>query len=155
MKHLARILSLLILVSATFFIASCGGDGGNEPSEKEKQIDLLVGTWTATSVTNDGTPHTDDYNGFQITITKSSSEAMTYVTQNRPAGKLSPWNANGTFTFGTNVSTELKRDDNVNITYNLSGSNLTLTMNDYSGEGYLVPGRTETVEGDWIFTMAK
>jgi hypothetical protein len=155
MKHLARILSLLILVSATLFIVGCGGDDADEPSEKDKQIDLLAGTWQATSVTNDGTSHTDDYADFTIEIDRSSSEAMTYVTANRPAGKLSPWNANGTLTFGANVATDLKRGDNVDITYSVSGTTLVLTMTDYSGEGYLVPGRTETVEGDWVFTLTK
>ncbi len=157
MKHIARILSLALLVSGTLFIASCGGDDGDGPSAKEKQVDLLVGTWSAQSVTNDGDsdPHTANYSNFKITITKSSSEAMTYVTQGRPAGKLSPWNANGTLSFGTNISSELKRGDNVTINYSLSGGTLTLTLPDYSGEGYLVPGKTETVEGDWVFVMTK
>jgi hypothetical protein len=155
MKQLARILSLLILVSATVFFYACDGGGEDGPSEKEKQIDLLVGTWTATAVTNDGDSQMDDYTGFKITITKSSSEAMTYVTEGRPAGKLSPWNANGTFTFGSTVSTDLVRGDNVPVKYSVSGNSLTITLENYSGEGYLVPGRTETVEGDWVFTMTK
>lgn len=158
MKHLARILSLLILVSATLFIAACDGGDGNEPSEKEKQIDLLVGTWKATAVTLDGDPHpefTEDIGNstpFTITIAKSSSETMTYTTSQRPS--LSPWNSGGILTFGTSVATQLKRDDNVNLTYSVSGSNLTLTLTDYTGEGYTA-GRTKTVEGDWIFTMTK
>ena len=109
MKHLARILSLLILVSATLFIAACDGGDGNEPSEKEKQIDLLVGTWKATAVTLDGDPHpefTEDIGNstpFTITIAKSSSETMTYTTSQRPS--LSPWNSGGILTFGTSVAT--------------------------------------------------
>jgi hypothetical protein len=155
MKHLSRILSLLILVSATVIFSACDKGEGGGTSEKEKQIDLLVGTWEATSVTNNGDSHSTDYENFTITIAKSSSEAMTYVTAGRPAGKLSPWNANGTFTFGDNVTTELVRADNVDLTYVLSGSTLTLTLPDYSGEGYLVPGRTGTVDGDWVFTLSK
>ena len=154
MKHLGRILSLLILVSVAVFFAACDKGDGDDSSEKEKQIALLAGTWTATSVTNDGDTQAPDYDGFTITITGSSSEQMTYVTNNRPTGKLSPWNANGTIVFGDNISTQLLRDDNVPITYSLSGNTLTLTMENYSGEGYVV-GRTETVEGDWIFTMTK
>lgn len=155
MKHLARILSLLILVSATVFIAACDGGDGDGPSEKDKQIDLLAGTWSASSVTLDGAAQSDYTSAFKITIAKSSSDAMTYVTVGRPAGKLSPWNANGIFTFGSDIKTQLKRDDNVNITYSLSGNTLTLTLADYAGEGYLAPGRTETVEGDWVFTFTK
>jgi hypothetical protein len=155
MKHLARILSLLILVSASAFFAACDKSEGGGASEKEKQIDLLAGTWTASEVTFDGNSQMADYTGFTLAITKSSSEAMTYVTGNRPAGKLSPWNANGTFTFGTNIATQLKRGDNVDVTYSLSGNTLTITLDNYSGEGYLVPGRTETVEGDWVFTLTK
>lgn len=156
MKSVARILSLLILVSATLFFAACDKGGGDEPSAKEKQIDLLAGTWQAQSVSFDGDDtYTDDYADFTLQITKSSAEAMTYVTQGRPAGDLSPWNANGTFTFGGDIATQLIRSDEVAVTYSLDGNTLTLTLANYSGEGYLVPGRTATVEGDWVFVMTK
>ncbi len=152
MTLLTRILTLAILVSATVYFTACDSGGGEEKSEKEQQIDKLVGTWNAAAVTYDGDDQMTDYATFQITIAKASAEAMTFTTANRPA-KLTPWDASGTFTFGTPVSSELVRGDGVEITYAVSQNNLTLTMENYSGTGY--NGRTETVAGDWVFTLTK
>jgi hypothetical protein len=153
MKHLARILSLLILVSATVFFAACDKGDPAEKSEKEVQIEKLVGEWNISTVTKDGAAQTADYTGFKITFTKSSSDAISFTTANRPAGKATPWDANGTFTFGNPVATVLLRDDDVTVQYNVSGTSLTLTLEDYSGLGYTA--RPASVEGDWVFTFTK
>lgn len=152
MNQLTRILTLAILVSATLYFSACDKGGGDEKSEKEQQIDKLVGTWSASAVTYDGDDQMTDYGDFEITIAKASAEAMTFTTANRP-DKLTPWDASGTFTFGSPVTSKLVRGDDVEITYAVSGSNLTLTMENYSGTGY--NGRTETVAGDWVFTLTK
>jgi len=152
MKNLARILSVLTLVAIAAFFAACDGGGGDDESEKEAQIDKLVGVWTAQSVTYEGDPNTD-YDNFSITITKASSEAMTFTTSGRPAGKLTPWDASGTFTFGSPVASKLQRGDNVTVNYTVSGTNLQMTLENYSGTGYT--GRTGTVAGDWVFNFTK
>ncbi len=152
MKLLTRILTLSILVSATLYFAACDKGENEKKSEKEQQIDKLVGTWTATVVEYGGDPD-DEYDGFTITISKASAEAMTFTTSGRPA-KLTPWDASGTFTFGTPVASKLIRGDGVEINYAVSGNNLTLTMENYSGSGYN-GGRTETVAGDWVFILTK
>ena len=152
MKTLARILSLLILVSVTVFFAACDGGGEEGKSEKEAQIEKLVGTWNAQSVIYE-TEASTDYDNFTITITKASSDAMTFTTSGRPAGKLTPWDASGTFTFGSPVASQLVRGDGVTVTYTVSGTNLKMTLENYSGTGY--QGRTETVAGDWEFTFTK
>jgi hypothetical protein len=69
MKYAARLLSLLILVSASLFYASCDGGGGDEKSEEELQLDKLKGTWTIQTVTNDGTTRTDEYPNITIPAT--------------------------------------------------------------------------------------
>lgn len=152
MKTLARILSLLILVSVSVFFAACDGGGGEDKSEKEAQIEKLVGTWTAQSVTYEGDPN-PDYDNFTITIAKASSEALTFTTSGRPAGKLTPWDASGTFTFGSPVASMLQRGDNVPVSYTVSGTNLQMTLENYSGTGY--QARTGTVAGDWVFNFTK
>ena len=153
MKLLSRILTLLILVSAMVYFSACEkGGGDNEKSEKEVQIDKLVGTWNAQDVTYDGDDMMADYGSFQITIAKASADAMTFTVSGRPA-KLTPWPASGTFTFGTPVTSQLVRDDDVAIVYAVNANTLTLTMQNYSGTGY--NGRTETVAGDWVFTLTK
>jgi hypothetical protein len=151
MNQLNRILSLFLLVGVTVFFAACDGGGDNEKSEQEIQIEKLVGTWNATNVTYEGNTNAD-YSTFQLVIGKSSNSAMTYQANNRPA-KLTPWPPSGTFTFGNPVASKLVRDDQVTITYNVSGTNLTMTLENYSGTGY--QGRTETVAGNWVFTFTK
>ena len=151
MNPLTRILTLAILVSATLYFSACDKGGGDEKSEKEQQIEKLVGTWNASAVTYDDEP-ADGYDDFQITISKASAEAMTFTVSGRP--ELSPWDASGTFTFGTPVASKLIRGDVVEIIYAVSGNNLTLTMEEYSGTGY-TNGRIETVAGDWVFTLTK
>jgi hypothetical protein len=157
MNLISRIVTLLILVSATIYFSACDGGGDNKKSEKEVQIDKLVGTWKVTpggSVTSeDQGDVTSDYASFEIAITKESAEAMSFTTTGRPA-KLTPWPPNGTLTFGTPVASKLIRGDgNVQISYVVSGNNLTLTLDDYSGTGY--NGRTEGVAGDWTFNLTK
>jgi hypothetical protein len=153
MKHLARILSLIILVGSTVFFAACDGGDGDDKSEKEIQIDKLVGTWTASSVTYNGDDQSSDYTTFTITIAKSSNENMSYTVSGRPTG-LSPWDANGTFSFSSPISSKLSRGDGVIVDYVVDGNTLKLTLENYAGEGYEV-GRVETVEGDWVFNMTK
>ena len=152
MKHLARILSLLILVSATVFFTACDKSDGGGKSEKDQQIDKLVGTWTATSVTHNTDPQ-DAYTGtFKLTITRSSSELMTYSTAGRPSGVPTSWDSDGTLAFGSTITSDLIRDDGQTITYSLSGSTLTMTISGFTGS-YV--GRVESAEGDWVFTMTK
>jgi hypothetical protein len=152
MNLISRILTLLILVSATIYFSACDGGKENEKSEKEVQMDKLVGTWSAQAVTYEGNDQMTDYQNFTIAITRVSSDAMTFTTTGRP-GKLTPWDASGTFTFGNPVASKLVRGDDVTVTYTVSGSNLQLVLDNYSGSGY--NGRTETVAGDWIFTLTK
>jgi hypothetical protein len=157
MKQLARILSLLILVAAATFFTACDKGDDEETDETAAQIAKLVGTWGATSVTLDGVndPHTADYADFTITISESSNNTLSYSISGRPAGGLSPWPASGTFTFGNPVTSLLNRSDNVPVTYSVSGTALTLSILDYSGEGYAVPGRVASISGDWVFTLTK
>lgn len=152
MKLATRILALMILVGSTVYFSSCDDGGGEEKSEKEVQIEKLVGKWKATAVTYDGDDKLDDYADFEITIAKASADALTYTISGRPA-KLTPWPANGTFTFGTPVATQLLRDDQVTVVYAVNNNTLQLTMENYSGTGY--NGRTETVAGDWVFSLSK
>jgi hypothetical protein len=77
MKYVARLLSLLILVSAGLFYASC--DGGDDPqtSEEEQQLEKLKGTWNIQTVLNDGTDRTDEYPGMIVTVAGAFSELIT------------------------------------------------------------------------------
>src|SRR6188768_966753 len=73
MKHLARLLSLLVLVSAGLFFANCGGDGGDEKSAQEKQFDKLKGVWTLQSVTWTGDANDDRFEGNTVELNVSGT----------------------------------------------------------------------------------
>lgn len=150
MKHISRILSLLIITSAVVFFNACDGGDDSGPSEKEQQIEKLVGTWNATTVTLDGTPDTRFAN-FKLTITKASGDAMTWTAAGRP--NPSPWDASGSFTFGTPVATQLVRDDGITISYAADGNSLTMTIPNYTGQPY--SARVSSVSGTWVFNMTK
>jgi hypothetical protein len=154
MKHLLRILTLVILVGATLYFTAC--DSGSDPqkSEKQVQIDLLVGTWNSSSVVHNSVNVNADFSAFKLTIAQAgTAETMTFTTTGRPAALPSPWPASGTISFGNPVTTALVFGDGATATYAVSGSGLTITFTGYSGAGYT--GRTASAAGDWVFTFTK
>jgi len=152
MKHLARILSLLLVVAVGFFFTGCKDDD-DKKSETDQQIEKLNGTWKASSVKYQGTDVTSDYSNFTITLTAAAgAKSIGYSTTGRPSGKLGPWTASGTLQFGAKPSTELTRDDDTAITYTVSGTSLGMDF-DYSGDGHL--GRIESIGGQWSFQFTK
>ena len=155
MKHVARLLSLLILVSAGIFYASCDGSDDPQKSTEETQLDKLKGTWNIQSVVNDATTRTDEYPGMTVTIAGAFSENGTYnYTSDADSWpSVSPWKALDTWKFNTSSagSVIIRQSDNTPITYTLSNSDKTLELKfDYSGPGFN-NGRVESVAGEWIF----
>lgn len=153
MKHSVRILSLLAIAAVTLFFASCDKGDDDKPDETAAQIEKLTGTWKATSVTLDGDTF-EGYEDFTLTLQGGANNTLRYTASGRPVGS-SPWGPNGTFAFGNPVTSNLLRDDDVTVEYNLSGSNLQLSIDNYSGEGYPVAGRVESISGDWVFNLVK
>jgi hypothetical protein len=154
MRNLLRILTLLILVGATVYFSAC--DSGSDPqkSEKQTQIDLLVGTWNSSSVLHNSINLNADFSAFKVSISQAgTAETMTFTTTGRPTALPSPWPSSGTISFGNPVTTALVFGDGSTATYAVSGSNLTITFTGYSGAGYV--GRTASAAGDWVFTMTK
>lgn len=159
MKYVARLLSLSLLVSAGLFYASC--DGGEDPgtSQEETQLNKLKGTWNIQSVVNDGTTRTDEYPGMTVTIAGTFVEGGTYnYTSDADSWpSVSPWKALDTWKFkSANVgSIVIRQSDLTEMTYTLSNSDKTLTLDfNYEGPGFN-NGRTETVTGNWVFVLTK
>src|SRR6187551_3295413 len=100
MKHLERILSLLILVSAGLFFANCGGDDPAEISEEETQLGKFKATWTLSSA-NDGQDRTSEYPGMTTTFSGTFVAGGTYNFASTATSwpSVSPWKANGTWKF--------------------------------------------------------
>jgi len=161
MKYVARLISLLILVSAGLFYASCDGNGPEEQSEEQTQLDKLKATWTMQSVDNDGTDRSDEYPNMTVTISGTYSEGGTYnyVSDADSWPNLSPWKANDTWKFksGSVGSVIVRQADLQEMNYQLTSSDKTLTISfDYPDSA---PGfhntRTESVAGQWTFVFTR
>jgi hypothetical protein len=159
MKYVARFFSLLILVSAGIFYASC--DGGDDPqkSQEESQLEKLKGTWNIQSVDNDGTDRTDEYPGMTDTFAGAFSEGGTYNYTSDATSwpSVSPWKALDTWKFDTGSigSIVIRQSDLTPINYTLSNGDNTLELTfDYSGPGFS-NGRVESVAGEWTFVLTK
>jgi hypothetical protein len=152
MKIAARILSLAIIASAASLFMGCGGDDKKGKSEQDTQLELLNGTWNANSVTLDGSAPSANHDNFVLTINASAGNTtMTYSDTGRPS--VSPWPGTGTFTFGTNVKSDLVRDDAVDISYTVDGNSLVMTFT-FNKDPY-AGGRISSVTGQWRFEFTK
>jgi len=157
MKHVARLFSLLILVSSGLFYVGC--DGGDDPkSEEESQLDKLKATWTLQTA-NDGTDRTDEYPNMTVTISGTFSEGGIYnyssVADSWPS--VSPWNDIDTWKFksGSVANSIIRQSDLQEMTYTLSNGDKTLEIAfNYQGPGFN-NGRTESVTGNWTFTFTR
>lgn len=142
------------ICSLLFIVASCKKDENPKSlSVWDKQIAALSHTWHCTSATLNGVSQSG-YSSFQIVMPGTqhlNDSTFGYFCNNRPIGtKSSPWPATGAFTFGTDPTTQLTRDDYALITYSVSITQLTFTFN-YLGVGY--DGRAGDVVGIWVFTF--
>lgn len=160
MNHLTRILSLLILVSATVFFTNCGGGDDPEKSEEEVQLDKLKASpWTIESVTGPGGNKTADYPGMTLTLSGSFSAGgvYNYTSTASPWPSLSPWKKEDTWKFksGAVGTTVIRLSDDEEMTYTLSNSDKQLSISfNYIGTGFQ-NGRVESVDGDWTFVFTR
>jgi hypothetical protein len=159
MKLFARILSFVVLFSATLLFMNCGGGGGEGKTAEEEQLDKLkAGPWTIVSADLDGADRTADFTGLTLTVsgTFGAAEYGYSFTGSRP--NPSPWPSSGQWKFGADPKTQLIRlddDPDLAMNYTLTNSDAQLTITfTYSGAGF-AGGRTEAVEGDWEFVFEK
>lgn len=166
MKQLARLLSLLLLVSAGIFFSNCGGSDDEEPSEEETQLNALKGEWTLSEVTLDGNSD-DRFDGtnLKLTISGNFSEGgkYDYSLSSDIQVDSSPFPPAGNWKFGSPVTSKIIRLDSeldsslndVEMGYSVDGSTLTFSIDNYPEGATFVVGRTASVEGDWVFTFTK
>ena len=157
MKHLARLFSLVILVSAGLFIASCGSDP-TATSDEETQLNKFKSTWNLSSA-NDGTDRTSDYTAMTTTFSGTFSTGGTYNFASTATSwpPVSPWKKDGTWKFNsTSVLTKIVRiDDGQEMEYAFSNGDKTLTISfNYTGTGFN-NNRVNSVAGDWTFVFTK
>jgi hypothetical protein len=154
MKKIARILSLIVLAGIATFYMGCKGGDDPEPSETDAQIEKLNGTWKVSAATFEGGAPDLDHSNMAITITGSTgSKQVSYTVAGRPAGPSS-WPSSGTLEFGTNVKQDLIREDDINISYTVTDSKLTMDYT-FNIQPYTSTGRVESVSGQWHFEFSK
>ena len=140
------------LIGALFTYSGCSKSSTPALSVKDQQLKSLSRTWKCTSATLLGSNMAPLYDNFQLTISGTpGNDTFGYTTTGRPPGlKSSPWPASGTFTFGTDPSTLVIRDDNLPVTYAVSSTQLQMTF-DYTGPGF--NGRVGAITGVWVYTF--
>src|SRR5438045_1045573 len=130
---LRRLLFAIAIIMLALSLIECKPGSDPAPDAGDVQLEKLVATWNCTSAVKDGVAQTG-YNSFKLMLSGTAgSDIFNYSSTGRPA--LSPWPANGTWKFGTNVATDLTRDSNLPVTYMATDSQLELTFN-YSGSGF-------------------
>jgi hypothetical protein len=173
MKHSARFLSLLLLVTAGFVASNCGSDDSEGTSVQQTQFTKLQFDWTVSSVS--GTPGGPDWNeqfkdgvlslGTSSTFSENGEFAYSFKV---PAGVVtSPWPSNGLWKFGASPNSSVTRLDSklsggstnsdVPMTYELQGDK-TLIIKFILPEGVnysITAGRTASVAGQWEFTFTR
>ena len=154
--------TLPILAAAlAISLVSCDKDDPKKKTDEQVQLEKLIGTWTIVSAVNDGEDRTDAFNGFTLTLSGNYAENNTYnysVTGQRP--DPSPWwLETGTWKFGANKLTELIRDpatnSEIDMNYQVTDTNLTLTFTLPDGAGLPGSGRIQSVAGPWVFQLEK
>jgi hypothetical protein len=146
---------IMIAVLGVFTTLSACKKDDKAPSEEAVQLGKLSNTWNLNSVLKDDT-EMEGYEDFSLTLSGSTTAAtFTYATNGRPV--LSPWPSGGTWVFGSNLSSQLIRDnktaDELMMTYTLTDASLVLDFQ-FTGEGY-ENTRLNSPEGHWIFTFNK
>jgi hypothetical protein len=164
MKHLARLFTLLVLVSAGIFFTGCGGSDDPEKSPEEQRFDELKGSWSLTSESYEGADANRFPDGTKLNISGEFAQGGKYSFNLTASPKVaaSPWPTTVNWQYGSPYSSQIVRLDNeapvnsgpnVNLGYTISGKTLTFTFT-YSGSGFNA-GRTASVDGAWTLTFTK
>jgi hypothetical protein len=153
MKPTPGLQARSIIFWMLILFAGCKSNTSDPEPSASIQLRKLSHTWKITEVTLDGVDKTSDYSGFELLLEGDFNQNnFTYSTSGRPA--ISPWPANGNWTFGTVVENEVLRDqgteNELSIQYVVDENVLQLTTN-FQGDGYA--SRSKNVSGQWVFTF--
>lgn len=149
------------LLVAVFFLSvtACSEEDSATPDPTEEPEatgqDLLVGTWSASAASLDGTDVSADFADLVLTI----SESLEFTTNgNALERQPNPWTTKGTFTLDASASGDsqfrLLRDDGLTIDGQWSEEGNTLEL-DFTYAEETANGRKRAVGGDWSFTLTK
>lgn len=139
------ILTLVVIATA------CSSDSNAESALLKK----LAHTWIVSTVSLGGVVQ-EGYDDFSISLSGSArSSVFAFGVFGRP--EISPWPAEGNWTFGNQATSELVRNpgtsDELVIRYTVTDTTLTMEF-DYTGEGF-ASSRVASAEGRWTFTFTR
>lgn len=138
----------MALVSIAALTFNCSDDDNGEPVAAQ-HVKKLAGEWKAETVKFDGAIQ-EGYSDFTLRITASGEKAL-YVVTGSP--ERTPWLLSGTLTpFKDNPEEQLVREDEVNILYTVSSTELIM---EFAYTDVTAGGRSKSVAGDWNFTFKK
>lgn len=146
-------LLVALLLGALVTFPSCGGDEDDPGiSEEDLMIEKLSKTWIASSVSLSSENVTADFDGFIVTL-KSSGE---YSTNSASIVRSpNPWPSSGSVDFGGTADApnlnQLIRNDGLVMSINSDGSTLTVSFTFSDEHTDSTGGRTEVVNGSWVF----
>lgn len=147
-SNIGRIASLLLLVSLAALTFNCSDDDNGEPVAAQ-HVKKLSGEWKVETVTFDGAIQ-EGYTDFTLRITASGEKAL-YVVTGGP--ERTPWLLSGALTpCKDNPGEQLVREDEVNIVYTVSSTELIM---DFAYADGTTGGRSKSVAGNWKFTFRK
>jgi len=143
-----RYLNSLAIIAIALFSFGCDGTNPTpdaDPTALELQLEALMNnnnSWGLTSgtVTKDGFDVTNQFDGFELNI-----KEFTYTTQN---SLDTAWPGSGNWEFVGENPNKIERSDGVEITVNITGSNLSLsyTVTNVGGKG-------NGIDGNYVFTL--
>ncbi len=165
MKHLSRILSLLILVSAGLFLANCKGNDPKPKSEEETQLNKLKANVWKISTVDGPNGNVTTFAGMTVTFSGVYKQDGVYsYTSTPPTGSTwpspNPWKASSPWKFTsassaptfTILATDYEPDLPMTLTFVDSG---TLQIKFKSEGQTFTNGRTNSVNGEWTFVFKK
>jgi hypothetical protein len=143
-----RFLVSCIIISSLY---SCSNEDETDPVRE--RLNLLTKTWEVKTVRLDGVLK-DEYSDFEIILEENNtSSVFSYQVSGRPS--LSPWQNQGSWRFGDDITTQIIRDpgtpDEVLINYSINDNELVLNFS-FEGDGYS-SSRTDVIAGQWQFVF--
>ena len=142
----SKLIYLLACLAFGVVLSACKKDEPKPKTDEEKQLEKLAATWVLPSpaptntVTIQGNDVTAEWTSFEVTFSDGSYSVT-------GSGDPQVWPGSGSWSFAEGDVATLQRSDGVDISINVSDTNLTMSFN-YSASG----GRLDGIEGDWVFT---
>lgn len=157
MKALKYISGVVLICFAMLTLTNCKKDdeGPSITKEEQEAINLLTGTWTVESVTQDGDdPQIGDYSQLQLTINGNANDGSgkTYTVVNGAPALQDVSGASWSFVDGSNF-TVIEREDGFLMSIQENTESKLVLRQDVKEE--IETGARVATLGKYIYTFSK